>query len=353
VASYAWNFGDGGTSTLAKPTHAFTAGGSYQVTLTVTDDKGATDSVTKSVSVTAPNVKPTAAFTSSATGLSVDFDGSGSSDSDGSVASYAWNFGDGGTSTLAKPTHAFTAAGSYQVTLTVTDDRGATDAVTKTVAVSAVVDPAFAKDAFARTVSNGLGSADTGGAWSLVSSSSNFGVSAGAARLKLTSAGASPLAFLPGVSSSDTDLRTVASLDKDNGAAGDMSVGVIPRGGYTDGYRARVKVATGGKVTVTLSRVVAKAETAMKSVSTTLTYTAGDKLQIRAQAFGSSPTTVRVKVWKDGTAEPTAWTNTVTDSTAGLQGAGGVGVFANLASSSTVAPVVASFFGLDARPTTP
>ena len=145
----------------------------------------------------------------------------------------------------------------------------------------------------------------------------------------------------------------MASLDKDNGAAGDMSVGVIPRGGYTDAYRARIKVAIGGKVTVTLSRVVAKAETAMKSVSTTLTYAAGDKLQIRAQAFGSSPTTVRVKVWKDGTAEPTAWTNTVTDSTAGLQGAGGVGVFANLASSSTVAPVVASFFGLDARPTTP
>jgi PKD repeat protein len=285
--------------------------------------------------------------------LSVDFDGSGSSDSDGSVASYAWDFGDGGTSTLAKPTHKFAAGGSYQVTLTVTDDKGATDAVTKTVAVSAVVDPAFAKDAFARTVTNGLGSADTGGAWSLVSSSSNFGVSAGAARLKLTSAGASPLAFLPGVSSSDTDLRGTFSFDKDNGPTGSTTAGFIVRGGYTDAYRAKFRVDTGGKVVISLTRLVAKSEQAMHSVATDLIYNAGDRYQVRVQAFGTTPTTIRAKIWKDGTTEPTAWRATATDSTASLQAPGGVGIFASLASNSTNAPVTMSFSGIEAKPTTP
>ena len=285
--------------------------------------------------------------------MTVDFDGSGSSDSDGSVASYAWDFGDGGSSTSAKPTHPYAAAGTYPVTLTVTDDKGATDSVTKTVAVSAVVDPAFAKDAFARTVTNGLGSADTGGAWSLVSSSSNFGVSGGAARLKLTSPGANVLGYLPDVASSDTDLTSAFSLDKDNGPTGDTSVGYIVRGGYRDGYRARFKVKSDGTVVISFSRMVNRSETTMRSVSTGLTYAAGDLFRVRLQAFGVNPTTVRAKVWKDGTAEPSAWSGSVTDATASLQVAGGVGIFANLASSSTNAPVVVSFFGLDARPTTP
>jgi YD repeat-containing protein len=69
-------------------------------------------------------------------GQNTVFNGSGSFDSDGSVASYSWNFGDGGTSSVASPTHAYSSAGTYTVTLTVTDNLGAQGSATTTAAVS-------------------------------------------------------------------------------------------------------------------------------------------------------------------------------------------------------------------------
>ena len=141
IASYAWDFGDDKSSTDANPSHTYSATGTYQVSLTVTDNKGATNKVTKSVDVTVThtNASPTAAFTQSCTELACDFDGSGSSDSDGTVASYAWDFGDSKSSTDATPSHTFDAAGTYSVKLTVTDNDGATDSVTKDVTVAAHV----------------------------------------------------------------------------------------------------------------------------------------------------------------------------------------------------------------------
>src|SRR5690606_17063165 len=61
-----------------------------------------------------------------------------STDSDGTIASWAWNFGDGTTSTQQNPSHTYVAGGSYNVTLTVTDNGGATNSIVKTVAVSAL-----------------------------------------------------------------------------------------------------------------------------------------------------------------------------------------------------------------------
>jgi PKD repeat protein len=89
--------------------------------------------------VGAPNHAPAAAFSSDCKVNACDFDGSGSTDSDGSIASYAWDFGDGQSGTGAKPSHTYSAAGTYTVKLTVTDNDGATDSVSHGVTVT---DPA-------------------------------------------------------------------------------------------------------------------------------------------------------------------------------------------------------------------
>lgn len=81
------------------------------------------------------NKTPTAAFRASVSGLTVSFTDS-SSDSDGSIAKRAWNFGDGSSSSSVNPSKTYAAAGSYSVTLTVTDDKGATAVSKQTVTVT-------------------------------------------------------------------------------------------------------------------------------------------------------------------------------------------------------------------------
>ncbi|WP_052085161.1 PKD domain-containing protein [Cellulophaga sp. E6(2014)] len=131
VLTYTWDFGDGSTATTANPSHTFTTAGTYDVTLTVTDD--GTPSLSSSeaaitITVTAPaNQAPTAVATSDVTSgapsLAVQFTGDTSSDPDtGDILTFAWDFGDGTTATTANPSHTFTTAGTYDVTLTVTDD---------------------------------------------------------------------------------------------------------------------------------------------------------------------------------------------------------------------------------------
>jgi len=91
----------------------------------------------------ATNKPPTAVVSATpstgAAPLAVAFSSAGSSDPDGSIASYSWNFGDGGTSTAANPTHTYTSAGTRTATLTVTDDKGATAGASVTVTVTPAI----------------------------------------------------------------------------------------------------------------------------------------------------------------------------------------------------------------------
>ncbi|WP_405266342.1 PKD domain-containing protein [Cellulophaga sp. Ld12] len=131
VLTYAWDFGDGTTATTANPPHSFTTVGTYNVTLTVTDNGTpalSSSEVSLTITVTAPaNQAPTAIATSDVTSgeasLDVQFTGDTSTDPDaGDVLMYAWDFGDGTTATTANPSHSFTTVGTYNVTLSVTDN---------------------------------------------------------------------------------------------------------------------------------------------------------------------------------------------------------------------------------------
>jgi PKD repeat protein len=136
IKSYWWDFGD--ASYLAVGTtaqHTYAAGGTYTVKLTVIDNGGINATATKTVSVAPPNTPPVSHFTLSCSGATCTFDGSAAADSDGTIATYAWTFGDGSSGSGKTAQHAYAKGGAYAVTLTVTDDRGAAASESKTAAV--------------------------------------------------------------------------------------------------------------------------------------------------------------------------------------------------------------------------
>lgn len=122
INSWSWNFGDGGTSTSQNPSHSYSAAGSYTVSLTVTSAT-CNDVETKTSYITV-SATPVAQFvgtpTSGNSPLTVNF----TDQSTGGATSWSWNFGDGGTSIAQNPSHQYTAAGTYTVTLTATNACG-------------------------------------------------------------------------------------------------------------------------------------------------------------------------------------------------------------------------------------
>jgi PKD repeat protein len=138
--AWSWDFGDGGSSGDRNPSHAFPASGTYEVALTATDNAGASETTDHQVNVTAPpppNQSPTAGFTppSCTTGQPCQFN-DGSSDADGTITSWSWEFGDEKGSNQQNPVTTYDVSGIYNVTLTVTDDDGATDSETGQVTVT-------------------------------------------------------------------------------------------------------------------------------------------------------------------------------------------------------------------------
>ena len=140
IASFAWTFGDGGSAAGMTASHTYAAAGTYTITLTVTDNDGLIGSASEAVTVVAA-VPPVARLTATATYLSVAVDGSTSSDADGTIASYAWTFGDGAVATGMTATHTYAAAGTYTITLTVTDNDGLTGSASQQVTVVAAQNP--------------------------------------------------------------------------------------------------------------------------------------------------------------------------------------------------------------------
>lgn len=349
IASYAWSWGDGTTGTGLTAAHVYAAAGTYSVGLTVTDSAGGTSATTRTVTATvAPvNSAPTASFTATVSPLAVAVDARASTDVDGTIASFAWAWGDGTAGSGSSATHTYATPGNYAITLTVTDNVGATGTNTQTAVVPApAANSAFAVDTFERTVSDGLGTADIGGAWTVTGAASDYAVAQGVGTLTAAVPSATVNSYLTGVSSVNTEVTVALTLPQAPTGSGTY-VSVIARRVGNDDYRARVKVLPTGLVQLQLMR---GGTTLSAATVSGLSHVAGQALQVTVQAFGASPTTLRAKVWTAGTPEPANWQLSTTDGTSALQTPGSIGLAMYQSGSANPEPFTAAFDNLTARP---
>jgi hypothetical protein len=145
---------------------------------------------------------------------------------------------------------------------------------------------------------------------------------------------------LPALTEASTDSVVQWALDKVPNATTYLSLDTRKSDDGRDAYRGKARIGSNGAVTLDLIKVSGGVETSMKSTTLTgVTVGAGDRLWVRLQADGTSPTTLRLKAWVAGTPQPTNWTLTATDSTSGLQSAGKPGLVTYLSSSTTNGPV--------------
>jgi len=293
------------------------------------------------------NVPPVARFTATTSGLTAALSGAGSTDADGTIAQYSWAFGDGRTATGSTTSVTYAAAGTYTVTLTVRDDDGATATTSAAVTVTTTTTPpaaVLAEDLFERSVTGGWGSATTGGAWTVAGAASALSVSGGTGQVALA-AGSTRTMTLGSVATTASDSTVAFSLEALPTGGGSYT-SIFGRQVGAANYAANVWVKSSGAVALVL-----KQGTTVLTNTTVpgMTYTAGTQLQLRLQVTGTSPTTVRARVWPVGQPEPTTWLSTVTDSTPALQSPGSVALQATL-SASSAAGSVTRFDNFQTRP---
>ncbi len=324
IVSYAWDFGDGTTGSGSTPQHPYATAGTYSVTLTVTDDRGGTGAVTGSITVTDPpaNIPPQASFTAAVTYHTASFT-STSTDQDGTISSYAWDFGDTATTTGPTPQHTYATAGTFTVTLTVTDDRAAAATTTGSVTIT----DGYASDTFERVVSNGLGTADLGGPWTLSGTASAFSTVNGAGRI-VGAVSASRAAYLAGVRQTDIDMTSDVALDSAASGGGAYVSLIGRRVSNGNDHRLKLRYMPDGSVIAYLVRTVGGTETILANTTVpALHVNPGDILRTRFVVAGTTTTTLRAKVWRKGSQEPQSWLVTSTGATpAALQAAGDIGV---------------------------
>ncbi|WP_204912659.1 PKD domain-containing protein [Microlunatus spumicola] len=192
-----------------------------------------------------------------------------------------------------------------------------------------------AADGFDRTVASGLGTADSGGAWTVARAPSDFSVSGGAAHLEV-GRGLTRSAYLDAVSLGDVDAVATFSTTTTPTGSGVYESLVVRRRNGTD-YNARLVLTRSGEVRLSVHR----GETAIETVLLTrVTATAGSKVRVRLRAAGTNPTVLRARAWRAGVGEPSTWQVVADDATSALQGAGSVGVRSYLSGSATATPVV-------------
>jgi len=192
--SYSWDAGDlSPTGSGSSFNHTYNNPGTYTATLTVTDDAGQQDSDSVQITVTAPSntpptLNPTASPNSGPAPLAVNFTAN-ASDADGDALSYAWDFGDGGTSSAENPSHSF-AAGNYTVTLEVSDGHDSVAVslnITATEATSGDSSAPLITPSVSGTLGdNGWYTSDVSVSWSVVDAESAVSASNGCESASVT-----------------------------------------------------------------------------------------------------------------------------------------------------------------------
>jgi PKD repeat protein len=150
VTEWSWDFNGDNNPDATTETWSFIypAAATYNVSLTVRDAEGLSHTKTSSITVGEGNTAPVAGFTATCSATVCTFTSTSSDAAPGSIATYAWNFGDGGTADVSDPVHSYTitATTDFTVTLTVTDNQGASDVETQTVTVVVNTPPTAAFD---------------------------------------------------------------------------------------------------------------------------------------------------------------------------------------------------------------
>ena len=328
------------TATSSATSHTYSANGTYTTGVTETDSNGTTAATTHPVTVVAGDIGPSAAFTSTPTGLVVAFSGSTSTDIDGTVASYSWNFGDSTTGTGATPSHTYATAGLYTVVLMVTDNAGATGTISHVVSAGGT----FAGDGFWRTRAGAWGAADVGGPWTLTGPGSNYSVANGVGTI-VANPSQTNGANLPAAPTSDADISVGFSVNALPMASSYTHVETRIVG--SQNYSTQVWIKSTGVVVL----VLFQGSTVLSTYTLPgVTYTPGMKLMLHTRATGTSPTTLQARLWQASGTEPSTWQLSTTDSTAGLQVAGTVGVAAYDSASATTS-LTTSFTNFVMAPT--
>jgi PKD repeat protein len=144
IASFSWSFGDGNSGAGSRQTHRYQLAGTYNVVLTVTDDRGSGVSTTPVPITVVSSADPVASFaispTEASVGQPVHVNASASTAAPGrSITTYTWDFGDGSSGSGVTATHVYTAPGSYAIVLSVTDNIGRKGTQTQTFTVRSVI----------------------------------------------------------------------------------------------------------------------------------------------------------------------------------------------------------------------
>ncbi|MEP7377990.1 MAG: putative Ig domain-containing protein, partial [Chloroflexota bacterium] len=332
-------------------TLSFASAGTYNTVITVSDGSLTdTDSFTWTVTNTnqAPVFSTEFGDRTDAEGALISFDAD-ASDPDGTTLTYsATNLPNGitinSTTGIVSGTLSTISSGTYNTVITVSDGSLTdTDSFTWTVTEPSAV-TVYASDLFGRTVVNSWSSASTGGAYTLQGTAADYDVTGSAGTITF-GAGINRSAVLSSVSALDVDLSFRVATNRMAAGGAQFIYGIVRRVSSTAEYRAKLRLAVNGNVYIQASSVVNNTETPIGSEVQVpgLTYTPGNFIWLRAQFSGTSPTTIRVRAWADGSAEPVTWQYNATNSVASLQAAGAVGVRGYMSGATTNAPILLTF----------